>query len=209
MPNTTHSTPASNTRRRLGRLAATLALLWAVVVLLADVFGGYSQCGGDTSSCVSTRHKTIVYQGALPFVNQPFEVDFPSLTQAGGGRVGGFRTDSHGRYCIVWAPEGGTFVINGSENYGYFYNGEALHGPPPAGCQSGDENVPWWRARDLTSSWQYFTVIGAALLTMAVLLVGISGGRSRLATRARATGLALSLASTVLLVVVWWGALTH
>ena len=121
-------------------------------MLLADIAGGHLACGGDTSSCVSTRHKTTVYRGSLPFASKRFEVNFPSVSQAGGGLVGGFRTDNSGRYCIVWAPEGGTFVIGGSENYGYFIVGQPLNGPPPPGCQSGNKNVPWWRADDLQAA---------------------------------------------------------
>lgn len=75
-----------------------------------------------------------------------------------------------------------------SENYGYLDMGRTLHAPPPAGCQSGDENVPWWRADDLTSAPQYLAVIGAALLAMAVLAIGILAGRSNAAARVRAAG---------------------
>lgn len=209
MANTTHDTSARNTEIRVGGLAATLGLLLAVLVLLADIAGGHLACGGDTSSCVSTRHKTTVYRGSLPFASKRFEVNFPSVSQAGGGLVGGFRTDNSGRYCIVWAPEGGTFVIGGSENYGYFIVGQPLNGPPPPGCQSGNKNVPWWRADDLTSSVQYLTVLAAALLAMAVLVIGILNRPAKMATRVRASGLVLALASTLLLVVVWWPALTH
>ncbi|HEY1510326.1 MAG TPA: hypothetical protein VGF93_15060 [Solirubrobacteraceae bacterium] len=204
---TTHSTSGGGTTHRVGRLAATLALLLTVLVLLADIVGGHLACGFDTSDCVSTSHKSMAYEGHLPFANTPFEVDFSSVRLAGGGLVGGFRTDSNGRYCIVWAPEDGTFVINGSKNYGYFYNGHPLHGRPPAGCQSGNQNVPWWRADDLTSSPQYLAVIGLALLTMTVLVIGIVSGRSKPAARVRAAGLALALASTALFLAVWWPAL--
>jgi hypothetical protein len=209
MPSKSHITPDGKTVHRIGRLAATLALLWAVLVLLADITGGQLACGFDTSDCVPTRAKTMVYEGRLPFPHTSFEVDVSSVRLAGGGLVGGFRTDNNGRYCIVWAPKDGSFVINGSENYGHFYPGmgHVLHGQPPAGCQSGNQNVPWWRAHDLTSSAQYISVIVAALMAMIALAVGIIGGRSMQAARVRATGLILALASTVLFLVVWWSAL--
>jgi hypothetical protein len=203
MSTTTDSTPDRRRACRAGRLAATLALMWTVLVLLAHLVVGSYACGSDTSNCGRTRHKTTVYHGYVPFPNTLFKVAFPSIVDY-GGLVGGFRTDSNGHYCIVWAPESGTFIINGNQtNFGP-PRGRLLLGRFPAGCQSGNRGVPWWRAEDLGSSPQYRSVTDAALLTMLVLVFGLIGGPSKLAARVRATGVVLALASTILFLAVSW-----
>ena len=58
------------------------------------------------------------------------------------GKVGGFRTNSRGRYCVVWTPDGGELLVDGQEA-GILSTGSRLRGYPPARCQDGDENVPW------------------------------------------------------------------
>ena len=206
MPIESHSTGAAGVKApRVGRFAATLALLWVGFVLLVHLAFGHFACSFDTSGCLQSANKTMVFRGHLPFANTPFQVLFYSVQKAGGGPVGGFRTDSHGDYCVVWAPESGYFVIHGSPNYGSLpYLGQVLHGRPPAGCQYGDQGVPWFRARDLTSSIEYISVIVLGLVTMWVLGTGIAIGRAAWDRRVRVAGLWLALASTVLFVAVWF-----
>lgn len=67
--------------------------------------------------------------------------------------------------------------------------------------------VPWDRARDLTSSLQYLSIVVLVLITMGVLIVGIRFGRAHLGPALRTIGLALTVASTVLPLVLWWGQL--
>ena len=203
MSTTTGSTPGHKPTHGVGRLAATLALLWTVLVLLAHLLVGSFTCGRDTADCGVTRHKTMVYRGYVPFSNTSFKVAFPSIVEY-GGLVGGFRTDRNGHYCIVWAPESGTFIINGHETTFGPPDGRTLRGPVPGGCQSGDRGLPWWRARDLGDSPQYRSVAYAALLTMLVLVFGLIGEPPKLASRVRATGVVLALASSILFLVVWW-----
>ena len=94
----------------------------------------------------------MVYEGHLPFRNMSLEVDFSCV------RLAGRRPRRRVSYRQVRpllhrvGARGRHFVINGSENYGYFSTGQVLHGPPLARCQSGNHSVPWWRASDLTSS---------------------------------------------------------
>ena len=82
---------------RVGLWLDGTAAVWCSFVLLAHIAAAAISCSGDTSSCATTRHKTTVFQGHLTYDNTPFEI-----VATGVGMVGGFRTDAHGRYCIVW-----------------------------------------------------------------------------------------------------------
>lgn len=189
---------------RVSPLAAVLALGWCAFVLLAHLAGGWLSCSGDTSDCASTTARAMVYQGQLPYANTPF-----AITGPGAGYVGGFRTDSHGRYCIVWTPDGGSFIVQGQETAGYFLGstGHVLQGRSPSGCQYGDGGVSWDRSEGLTSSPQYWSVITLGLVTMCVLILGLALGKADSGGRVRAAGVALSIASTVLPLVLWWSQL--
>jgi len=170
---------------RVSGLAAGVAMFWCVLVLLAHAAGGWLACGFDTSDCATTTAKTFVYQGQLRYPNASFDVTGP-----GAYRVGGFRTDSQGRYCIVWTPDGAGFTLRGNPNYviGTTGTGQRLHGHPPAGCQ-------------------YLSVVILDLATMGLLAVGIVRGRRYPGGEIRAIGLALTAASTALPLILWWSQL--
>ncbi len=188
--------------RRVARPAAVLALIWCLLVLLAHLAAGQLSCGQDTSNCATTSEKNTVFEGRLPVANAPFQVVFE-----GGGLVGGFRTDPLGHYCILWGPDGaaGDVVVNGRES-GILGSGTPVHGVPPTGCRSGDASIPWDRADDLRTSWQFISVVVLALATVSVLGAGLFG-RRRAASPVLATGLALTVATTVLPLVLWWSQL--
>ena len=67
--------------------------------------------------------------------------------------------------------------------------------------------VPWDRASDLTGSPQYMSIIVLGLVTMGVLILGICFGRTHLGRALRTIGLVLTVASTALPLVLWWGQL--
>jgi hypothetical protein len=176
-----------------------LALIWCLLVLLAHLAAGQFSCSQDTSDCATTSQKNTVFEGQLSAANTSFQVAFQ-----GAGLVGGFRTDRTGHYCILWGPDGagGDIVMNG-QGSGDLDSGSPLRGVPPAGCRSGDASVRWDRADDLRTSWQFISVVVLALATMSVLGAGLLVSRS-VATRVLATGLALTVATTVLPLVLWW-----
>jgi len=189
---------------RVSGLAAGLAMFWCALVLLAHVAGGWLACESDTSDCATTTAKTFVYQGQLRYPSTPFD-----LTGPGAYLVGGFRTDSQGRYCIVWTPDGAGFLLAGNPNdmIGGTGAGQRLHGQPPAGCQYGNGGVLWDRSRDLTSSPQYLSVVILDLATIGLLAVGIARGKRHPGAEIRAIGLALTAASTALPLILWWSQL--
>lgn len=96
--------------RWVGPSLAGMAMVWCTVVLLLHIAGGALSCNGDTSSCASTRNKTTVFEGQLTHPDTSFE-----LAAVGVGKVGGFRTDGRGRYCVVWTSDGGELMVDGQE----------------------------------------------------------------------------------------------
>jgi hypothetical protein len=176
-------------------------MVWCAVILLLHIAGGALSCGMDTSSCATTRHKTMVFEGRLTRPDTSFE-----LAAVGVGQVGGFRTDSRGRYCVVWTPDGGELLVDGQEA-GILSTGSRLRGHPPADCRDGDKNVPWDRADDLTTSPEYVSVVVLGLAAITVLILGIYGRQSRCGKWLRTAGLVLTVASTALPIVLWWSQL--
>ena len=87
--------------------------------------------------------------------------------------------------------------------------GSRLRGHPPAGCQDGEEDVPWDPADDLATSTQYVSVVVLGLVTITVLILGIYGRQSRSGRWLRTGGLALTVASTTLPIVLWWSSRCH
>jgi hypothetical protein len=188
------------------------ALVWCGVVLLFHWAAGAFACGWDTSYCAQSRDKDGLYRGVLvdrqgrTVTNTPFTVGFESRRNAEPGEVGGFSTDSAGRFCILWAQERITpsISLDGAPE-GSIQGWEPLNGSdPPLGCQAGDEGIPWNRADDLKTSPQFMSVPALAVPAAALLLVALLGGRTG-TQRLRQAGFALTFASTLLAVILWFG----
>jgi hypothetical protein len=63
-------------------------------------------------------------------------------------------------------------------------------------------DIPWNRADDLTSQWQFLAVIGLALLSLSALL-GSAVARSGRRPSLRLVGVLAAFASAVLCAAVW------
>ena len=113
-------------------------------------------------------------------MNTEFEVHFASRGLE-RPRVT-FTTDERGRYCILWPHE----AVFPSTQVAGASTGTSLGGwlpledaAPPPGCQTGDAGVPWHRAKDFTSSWQFLTLLSLAALALAALVAGAANWRDR------------------------------
>jgi hypothetical protein len=187
------------------------AVGWCGVVLAAHWFAGTTACAWDTSYCALSHHKNGVYRGVLadPMGGAPpnasFTVTFESRRDADPRDVGGFSTDTHGSYCIVWALERITpFAHIGGADRRIDGHWQPLRGVKPApSCQRGDQGIPWNRGSDLKSSPQFASVFAVALPTMGLLLIGLWVPRGRVALLVCAAGLALTVATTLLAAILW------
>jgi hypothetical protein len=194
-------------RRWTGRVVCLVAVAWCGFVLLAHWTIAGLACASDTSDCAKSRGKNGVYTGVLrddhgrPLRNRSFSVAFAS--RRGLDPVSGFHTDAKGRYCIVWASERIVPFVSvddgSSAPRGIDGDWRPLAGArPPAGCEAGDAGIPWPRADDATTSWQFRTVPAVVAVAVGLLLVALLRGGARV----RRTGLALTLAGTLLAIAV-------
>jgi hypothetical protein len=139
--------------------------------------------------------------------DSPFSVAFESRRSANPREVGGFSTDSRGRYCIVWAEERITpsAVLDRRSEVGIDAPWHALNGSArPPGCQAGDHGIPRNRADDLKSSTQFVAVPAVTLPAMALLLLGLVLGRRPAGRYTRTAGLVVTLAGTLLAAALWF-----
>jgi hypothetical protein len=177
------------------------------LMLLFDASRAATACSQDTSYCAATTEKNGLYTGTLrgrdhrPAANTKFEVVFASRGLE-RPRVT-FTSDARGRFCILW-PEEAVFPSSDATTAHQGANPRAWlpldDRPPPRGCQEGDAGVPWQRAKDLASSWQFFTLVGLSALALALLVAGAANWwrRGRLWAR-----LAVTLTAVALLAHVW------
>jgi hypothetical protein len=153
-----------------------------VLMLLFDMSRAAFACGMDTSYCAETTERNGIYTGTLrdpadrPLANTEFEAHFETRGQVT------FTTDERGRYCILWPHE----AVLPSTQVAGASTGTSLGGwlpledaAPPPGCQTGDAGVPWHRAKDFTSSWQFLTLLSLAALALAALVAGAANWRDR------------------------------
>lgn len=186
-------------------------LAWCGAVVLFHSFAAALACGWDTSYCAQGRDKNGLYRGVLidrqghVARNTRFTVAFESRRNADPREVGGFSTDANGAFCIVWAQERSTpSITSDGAPRGSIRGWEPLNGAdPPRRCQEGDRGIPWNRASDLKTSPQFMSVPALAVAAAALLLVALVGGRAE-TLRMRRSGLALTLASTLLAAVLWF-----
>jgi hypothetical protein len=197
-------------------LAILMILAAAVLALLQFVATGLT-CAWDTSYCAASVDKNGVYEGTLLFGNRPyrsseFEVAFTSRRDR--PKVS-FRTDERGHFCVRWAsesivpyastPDGESLT---SRDDGSVVNGLSgwrdLEGrEPPPGCEAGDAGIPWNRAEDATSTWQYWLLIVLPLAAIACLVLSLVAPRSRYARPLVGSGALLLVTDLIAGLVLW------
>jgi hypothetical protein len=179
----------------------------AVLMLVVDSFRATYACSQDTSYCAETTDRNGLYTGTLrdsegrPAANTEFEVHFASRG-LDRPRVR-FKSDARGRYCILWPKEDMFPSSRVAEGHDASLGSWLPLGdrPPPRGCQRGDAGVPWQRAEDLASSWQFLTLVALPALALALLGAGAANvrGRGRLWARLAVTLTAVALLAHLLL----------
>jgi hypothetical protein len=192
-------------RPRPGVVAFVLTAV--ALMLLFDASRAAYACSQDTSYCAASTERNGRFTGTLrghdrrPAANTEFEVMFDSRGLE-RPRVT-FTSDARGRYCILW-PKERVFPMSDETPEHQLANLGAwlpLDGrPAPRGCQEGDAGVPWQRADDLASSWQFVTLVGLGALALALLGAGAANWRRRGRLWAR---LAVTLTAVALLAHVW------
>ena len=204
-------TESAGPRSLAARGVLLTSMAWCVLVLVVHSILGFTTCGLDTSYCAQGRDKNGIYRGVLLDVqgrslpSSPFAVTFESRRGLVPREVHGFTTDAAGVYCIVWAQERVTpFVNSGDVQSSVRDPWQPLNGAAaPAGCQSGDQDIPWNRSDDLDSSAPFLAVPATLTAAVVLLLAALLLSSPAAAARARVAGLALTIASTVLAGVVW------
>src|SRR5215210_160571 len=204
-------TATSRSRKWLHVGVCLIALVWCCFVLLFHWFAGMIACGLDTSYCAMGHEKNGLYQGVLvdqhgrTMANTSFALRFESRDRAHPRDVHGFSSDAQGRYCIVWAQERITPIarFDGTETAIKGFWKPLNEGQPRPGCQSGDHDIPWDRADDLTSSARFLAVPAMAVPAAVLLLVALVLGAGPSGRRARAVGLLLAATSTALTALLW------
>jgi hypothetical protein len=162
------------------RVVSLLALVGCGLTLMLHSFVGWARCGQDTSACTASRSKDQVYAGTLldergrVVVNTRFSVQFASMPE--GERVGGFWTDSSGRYCVRWGREqwaGHVFVANRSVAELELDLEHRIDDPPPPRCQAGDREVPWNHTSEYGRSPLYGWVWALGIAALGALSFGL------------------------------------
>jgi hypothetical protein len=203
--------PASRRDAWISRAVSAGAVVWCGLVLLFHFAAGAFQCGLDTSNCAVSASKNGIYQGVLideeyrTWADTSFSVAFASRRSS--RPVGGFATDAHGEYCIVWAHERITpraHVEDGGPSIQVDAPWRPLNGAdPPPGCDAGDEGIPWNRGDDLQNTPQFFSVPVVIVPAAALLLLALLIRRTPWTSLCRRGGLALTAVGTLLTAILW------
>jgi hypothetical protein len=168
------------------RGVVTFVLVAVALMLLLDAWRATWACSQDTSYCAATTERNGLYTGTLrapdgrPAANTEFEVLFASRGLE-RSRIS-FTSDGRGRYCILWPEEPVFPSSDATRDHRVADLGTWVpldDRAAPAGCQEGNAGVPWQRAKDLASSWQFFTLVGLAVLALALLGTGMANWRRR------------------------------
>jgi hypothetical protein len=190
--------------RLLGRLLPLFAGVVAVCAGGFDFLAGNWVCAQDTSFCAFGHEKNGVYAGTLatprgrPLRNQPFDVYFESRRDEPVVRL---RSDSRGKFCIVWAQERVGPVAGASGTPINLPLWRPLRGAAPrAGCEATAAQIPWNRASDLTSRWQYLSVLVITAFSVLALILPVGAKRRRLL---RLAGIGAALIALGLCIAVW------
>jgi hypothetical protein len=191
---------------RPGRTWPLIAVAIAFVSLCFSSCRKVSACGWDTSYCAASHVKNGYYAGEVrdPLSGQPLtNRRLPIYFQSRQDHVVTVTTDASGRYCIVWARERvyPDAVLAPRRD-------ESLHDawrplPPPQGCQTSSATVPWDRADDLGSAWQWKLLVAVPLLALALLLCGRLLRRRSISKTLDVAGAAAAITSVVLNFSLW------
>lgn len=200
-----------------GDVAFALAMI-VIAALVAILHWGATElsCAWDTSYCASSTEKHGVYEGVLqsldgsPYRSAEFTVAFESRE---GLPPVSFRTDAGGRYCIQWASEsivpsartgsGEPLANRGGEFTGLREWRDLEGGVPPPGCEEGDEGIPWNRAENADSTWQYWLLMVLSLATLLLLVSALFGRRSRFAIPCLVAGAVLLGIDLIVGAILW------
>lgn len=196
------------TRSRSESWALVVALALCAFMVLLHLARAYAACSGDGSDCAWGHEKSGVWQGTLVdqtgrrLANTSFSVAFESVSPP----IGGFSTDQHAGYCIVWALDDDIpRVTVGSREVADLEGWSPLKGrSAPRGCQDAGRSITWHRADDLESSPEFVLIALLLLTSGACLLGGLGLGRSSpAAVRLGRVGLALTPLSAGVGVLLW------
>ncbi|MDQ3725758.1 MAG: hypothetical protein M3335_07725 [Actinomycetota bacterium] len=195
---------------------AVLMILTVALLGLVHVFFVGFSCQWDTSTCARSVEKTGVIEGTLrtvdgsPYHSSQFEVEFASREARSPVT---FETDEEGRYCIQWASERVYPQASAPDGTPLFSEGEKdsltswreLDGDdPPPDCEKGSAGVPWHRADDAESTWQYWLLILLPLAAIAALAVAAIRRRQPYAPRFYVSGSLLFSANLLAFMVFWF-----
>lgn len=200
-------------RSRLAGLVGGQQLAWvsiviAVLALGYDYLAGHTACAWDTSDCALSHLKDGFYAGVVTdpvthrvVANRRLPIYFDSTRSY----VTTISTDSTGAYCIAWAREHALPAARLRPDFDVSLSNDwqpLRGGLLPAGCQTTSATVPWNRAEDLTSRWQYRAPLWLAV--GAILMLGLSL-LDAVGTRAgfRLAGAMLTTSALVVCVLVW------
>ena len=195
---------------------AVLGLVAAGVLVLANLAGSTFVCGFDTSYCAESTDKDGAYTGAFlldgePYVDGPFLVTFESRDDRDPVE---FHTDQYGNYCVQWSRESivpfaqtpdGQRLQNVPGETGESEDGlREFTESAPADCEQSSEGIPWDRARDLDSSWQFRVLLALPILSAGVLLWALVARRTSQAWVLQRTGLGLLAGGVLAFAVLWF-----
>jgi hypothetical protein len=185
------------------RVVCVAGLLWCGAVLLLHAVAADLSCW-EYKPCADPVRRTI-YRGVLsdehghPLPSTPFTVAFAS--RADQPRLGRFRTDGHGGYCVVWAYESSVPMLYDEAIISRTpVRMETLDKPdatPPAGCATPRVKIPWKRSFAITGTWQYRSLTFVMIIPALLLLVGLARGRGW------RSGITLTGAATTFWLVLW------
>jgi hypothetical protein len=186
--------------------------LVAVAAVVAVCAGGFNiiaagwVCDQDTSYCAFSHDRDGFYTGILadrdgtPLVNRRFSFVVESRREL---RAPTLQSGTAGRVCVLWPQERGTpLALAGGAATSLRRWTAVRDSPAPAGCSTSDAAIPWNRADDLTSRWQFLAVLALSLVSVATLLASATTGGRRAPTL-RLAAVVLASAAGVLCVAVW------
>jgi hypothetical protein len=194
---------------RTGRRWPVLALAIAFVSLGFSGCKRVVACGLENTYCATSQLKNGYYAGEVrdpvsgqPVANRRLPIWFESRRDYRAT----INTDASAHYCIVWADEHSYPAVKLTPNLDANLHDDwrPLGGqPPPQGCQTSNATIPWDRAEDLGSAWQWKLLVAVPLLALALLLCGRLLRRRSMSKALDAAGAAAVVTSVILNSTLW------